>query len=187
MAEELSYRDGHEGDIDPVLIDRRGDGSVRVVVRYPRQVKIRTRNRLIYAVHFFILWHLMLYWLIRAFPRSSVAVLGSLWLPWVLVVGVLAVVWWRTKWLYVFEARPDALAFETQGVLFTRRRRYPRELVTDVSIGRGYHDKPDCLWIMTPRRHLTRRFLDFLGEQHLVDIETALREGLEMRQTLEAR
>src|SRR4051812_28743882 len=80
MNEQLDYRDGHEQtDVAPVLVDRLAGGGVRVVVRYPHDVRVRARNRLFITVGVAIAWGLSGLWMaggtrlsiVRAFIAGS--------------------------------------------------------------------------------------------------------------------
>lgn len=184
VHEPLNYRDGHETNVDPVLIDRPGDGSVRVVVRYPPQARLRARNRFIITLAVVVAWNLLVLWMMHWWMIAGV--LGSLWIIGVLIVGVTAILWWRSGWLYVFEADASELSFALQGYVLTRRRRYRREWLKGIQVVRDRRGRAESMEILTTNRRLNRRFLDFLGEKHVTDVVDALREGLAMTPHMEA-
>jgi hypothetical protein len=180
MNDQLDYRDGHEQtDVAPVLVDRLAHG-MRVVARYPRDVRVRARNRLLLTIATVLGYEMIV---LRGATRPRLwwlAWAGSLFPIAVLVIFVMAMVWWRSGWLYAFEAEATQLRVEEQGRLWTRRFTYRRDMITNIRIEHDRRGRAVAMTILSTSKHLTRRYFDGLEERHLLIIADSLREGLGM-------
>ena len=179
MSEQLEYRDGHAaGDVDPVRIDR-SSATVRVVVRYPLTDRARARNRFLVAGAI-ALGYLLLAVQVGKYFGNRLGwwmIFAALWPLGIIVTIIMATIWLRAGWVYVFETDGAELRFETQGYLWTRRLRYPRDLIKRVEVIDAA-GKSKALVITTKHSYLNQRFLDGMSEQYVVAVADVLREKL---------
>src|SRR5215218_8257569 len=168
-GELLDYRDGREGDVAPVRIERLPSGTVRVVVRYPQAARTRALTRMLLmfaaaATSGAIAWRMAI--------RSP-----SAW--WALPMGlsqflltfaiVMVVLWWRAGWVYVFEAGKDGLMLETRGRVYARQRHALRQHVKDVRVVKDRLGRVTAMEIKSDDRLVRGMWLTGIGEQHVRD------------------
>ena len=182
MGNPLDYRDGHEQtDVAPVLVDRLADGGVRGVVRYPRDLRVRARNRFVIAAGAVIAWGMVALWIVGwTWPPIVRAIIGgSFWPLGPAVVIIMAIAWRRAQRLYVIEADPGGLSLEMHGVMFgPRSQRYRREWIREIRLEKSLSGRTVAVTIVSTAPKLTRRLFDDLEERHLTLIVDALREAL---------
>jgi hypothetical protein len=180
MQNELNYRDGHEQtDVAPVLVDRLANG-MRVVVRFPRHIRVRARNRFLLTIAIIAAYEMLV---LQAATRPRLFWLGfggSMFPIAVMVVFVMGIVWWRSGWLYAFEADARELRVESQGRFWTRRRRCRRDQIRDIRVEEDRRGRAVAITIFGTVRPLAGRYFDGLEARHLRIIADALREGLGM-------
>jgi hypothetical protein len=177
-GELLAYRDGREGDISPVRVERLPSGAVRVVVRYPAEALARARTRLLVSAA-----------IVATFPIIAFRLaMGSPWF-WILpsfcqlgvvLVVVMLVLWWRAGWVYVFEATPTRLVLETRGRVFNREREALGEQVKDVRVHTNGRGSAAAMEIKSSHRLVAGMWLVGIGDQPIRDATAAIREGLGM-------
>ena len=179
-GELLEYRDGREGNVAPVRVER-SPGGVRVVVRYPTGALARARARLVVATA-----------VVAAFPLISLRL--ALWSQWfwilpgfcqlgVTLVVVLFTLWWRAGWVYVFETDLEGVAIETRGRLFNRRRECPRDHIRELRVHTNRLGCADAMEIKSANREVAGMWLAHMGDQYIRDATAAIREGLGMEPT----
>jgi hypothetical protein len=182
LNDQLDYRDGHEQtDVAPVLVDRLAHG-MRVVVRYPRDVRVRTRNRFLITLAIVIAW-----------PFIALRLIMRPWAPWLGVIGagwwplgpaavvVMGLMWAQAHRWYVLEADRRRLVLEIHGLIFkARRRELARESIRDIRLEKNRRGRAVAITIVTKVRSRTLRLFDDMDERHLLIIADALREGLGM-------
>jgi hypothetical protein len=182
VNEQLDYRDGHEQtDVAPVLVDRLPGGGVRVVVRYPHDVRVQARNRFIITVGAAIAWGLSALWMAAGvrLPILRAIIAGSFWPLAPAVVIIMGIVWRQAQRLYVIEADPRGLTLERHGgVLGPRVRRYRREWIREIRLEKNRRGRAVAVTIRASVAKMTYRLFDDLEERHLTIIVDALREGL---------
>jgi hypothetical protein len=181
LNEQLDYRDGHEQtDVAPVLVDRLAGGGVRVVVRYPHDVRVRARNRFFITVGAVIAWGAV-GWQASRWPWVPWwGVLASGWWPFgPALVLIMAMMWWRAQRLYVLEAHVRGVTLEVHGMR-RRRRELLREWIKEIRIERSLAGLAVAVTIVSKNAKRTERLFDDLGERQLTIIADALREGLGM-------
>jgi hypothetical protein len=190
MNDQLDYRDGHEQtDVAPVLVDRLPDGGVRVVVCYPRDVRIHARNRFFIAVSVAIAWGLSAIWMAGGtrFLIVRALIAGSFWPLAPAIVIIMAIVWRQAQRLYVIEADPRGLMLEINGGIFGPRvRRYRREWITEIRLEKNRRGRAVAMTIRANVSKMTYRLFDDLEERHVTIVADALREGLGMPVTTTA-
>jgi hypothetical protein len=180
-GELLEYRDGREGDVAPVRVERLPSGAVRVVVRYPAEALARARTRLLITAA-----------IVVGFP--VVALRMAMWSRWLLIVPsfcqlgivlvvVMLVLWWRAGWVYVLEASPARLVLETRGRVFNREREALREHVKDVRVHLNRRGRADAMEIKSSNRLVAGMWLAGIGDQPIRDATAVIREGLGMGPT----
>jgi len=183
LSDQLDYRDGHEQtDVAPVLVDRLDHGGMRVVVRYPHDVRVRTRNRFLITLAIVIAWPLIA---LRLMMRPWAPWLGGIGAGWwplgpaaVLVMGLM---WTQAYRWYVLEADRRRLVLQVHGLIFkSRRRERARESIRDIHLEKNLRGRTIAITIVTKVRKQTLRLFDDMDERHLLIIADALREGLGM-------
>ena len=182
VKDRLDYRDGHEQtDVAPVLVDRLGNGGVRVVVRYPHDVRVRARNRFFITVGAVIAWA-MVGWQAAIRPRIP-------WWGWLAsgvwpfgpaLILIMAMMWRNSALLYALEADARWLRVEVQGRLRTRRREYRREEIRDVRVDTNLRGQAIAVLIINRTTKLNERLFDGMDARHLRIVVDTLREGLGM-------
>ena len=183
VNDQLDYRDGHEqADVAPVLVDRLAGGGMRVVVRYPRDVRVRARNRVFITVGSVMAWG-VLGWQAAIRPRIPWwEFFASGWWPFgPAIVIIMTMLWWQAQRLYVFEASRIGLTLERHGLVpkWRRRRRWARDSIREIRIETNLlHRRPVALTILSRYGRETERLFDGLDERYLTIIADALREGL---------
>ena len=182
--EQLDYRDGREGDVDPVRIEREPGGAVRVVVRFSPRAQDAARARAL---------------ILAAIVGMVVAVAAvAAWLfgvrlggTWYLVpmalgqfgltfVVVTAFIWWRAGWVTVFEAGADQLVVETRGRLMSARRVSKREHVKHVRVFHDRRGRVRAMEIKAAGGLAGGIWLIGLDERDIEETVSAIREGLGM-------
>jgi len=176
VTEPLGYRDGHEGDVDPVLIDGRGDGSVRIVVTPPPAARLRARNRFLITAGIAVA--LVLTALVARSGNPVFAFGGSFSFIAVAASIVMGLLWLQSGARYVFETNARELCLEVQGRLGTRRRCFPRQCVRDIQVATNLHGRPVALVIKATHQKLGGRYFEYLDAQCIEQVAAALREGL---------
>jgi hypothetical protein len=177
-GELLEYRDGREGDVAPVRVERLPSGAVGVVVRYPAEALARARTRLVLAAALAV-----------AFPVISLRL--ALWSQWfwivpslsqmlVIVTGVMLVLWWRAGWVYVFVVSRTGLSLETRGRVYGRKWECLREHVKDVRVHTDRSGHPMAMEIKSSHRGIRGMWFPDIGNQPIRDATAAIREGLGM-------
>jgi len=177
---ELDYRDGHEqADVAPVLVDRLPGRRVRVVVRYPHNVRARARTRFFIALGVVIAWG-GIGWQAVHQPRIPWwGIFAAGWWPFGPgIILVTMVMWWHANRLYILEAGHSELTLEIQSPLFTRRHVFRGNTIRDIKFERTLRGRPIAITIRTDHRKTTQRLFDGLDVRHLTIIADALREGL---------
>ena len=182
--EQLNYRDGREGDVDPVRIQREPGGAVRVVVRFSPRARDAARTRaLILAaiVGMVVALAALAAWLFGVR-------LGGTWYLVPMVLGqfgltfvvVMAIIWWRAGWVTVFEAGADQLVVETRGRLMPARRVSKREHVKDVRVFRDRRGRVRAMEIKAAGGSAGGIWLIGLDARDIGETVSAIREGLGM-------
>jgi hypothetical protein len=186
VTDPLRYRDGREGVVDPVLIERRGDGSVRIVMNYPPAARRKARNRFLFGSSSAIALILTAVSPIGS-ANHLATIVGSLWLVGVTAAVATGVLWLQTSMTYVFEASSKELCFERCGRFFSRRSCFPSHGVRDIQLAKKVGGRAVALVIRATHQKLAGRYFEYLDEQSLEQIATALREGLAINQPVEAK
>ncbi len=178
MLQRLRYRDGREGDVDPVLSERGGDGSLRIVVNYPKASRRKARNRFLLAGSAAIAF--VLSGVLGARSRSLlIGSLGLLWFIGAMGAVVFGILWVQSGWTYVLEVTAKELCVERRGRFFARRRCFARRCVSDVQVARSLGSgRGVALVFRSSDRNLGRRYFEYLDEPCIEQIATALREEL---------
>lgn len=183
MAEQLDYRDGHEqSDVAPVLVDRLPGGGMRIVVRYPRDVRVRARTRFWVTLAIVIAWPFLALRLAMRPSAPWLGVLGAFWWPLgpaaALIMGLL---WAQAHRWYVLEADRRQLLLEIHGPVRRKRgRELARDAIREICLEKNLRRRAIAITIVTQPRKQSRRLFDDLDERHLVIIADALRDGLGM-------
>ena len=182
--EQLDYRDGREGDVDPVRIEREPGGTVRVVVRFSPRARdaIRTRALMLAAiVGIVVALGAVVAWQFGPWLRGAwyivPMVLAQFGLTFVVVTGL---IWWRAGWVTVFEAAADQLVVETRGRLMSARRVSKRELVKDVRVFRDRRGRVKAMEIKAAGGSAGGIWLIGLDERDIEETVSAIREALGM-------
>ena len=186
VTEPLRYRDGREGVVDPVLIERRADGSVRIVVNYPPAARRQARNRFLIGSSAAIALTLTAVSPIGS-ANHVVTIVGSLWLVGVVAAVATGLLWLQSSWTYVFETSAKELCFERRAPFFSRRSCFPRQVVRDIHVATNLRGRAAALVIRATHKNLGGRYFEYLDERCIHQIATALREGLALNQPAEAK
>ena len=186
VTEPLRYRDGREGIVDPVLIERNADGSVRILVNYPPAARRSARNRFLFtlsaAVAFFLSGRLAARSLNIFFGFfGSLSFLGAA------AAVLFGILWVQSSWTYVFEASSKELCLERRGRFCSRRNCFPRQGIRDVQLATKLRGGAVALEIQSTHQKLPGRYFEYLDEQSLEQIAAALREGLALMPPVEAK
>jgi len=150
-------------------------------VRYPRDLRVRARNRFVIAAGAVIAWGMVALWIVGwTWPPIVRAIIGgSFWPLGPAVVIIMAIAWRRAQRLYVIEAVPAGLTLEMHGVMFGPRSwRYRREWIREIRLERSLTGRAVAVTIVSSAPRMTRRLFDDLEERHLIIVADALREGL---------
>jgi hypothetical protein len=177
-GEQLDYRDGHEGDVDPVRIERRPDGGVRVVVRYPPNSLDRARTRFLLWTAVVVLAGTFAWFMMFRFPSPWWSIPMSLAQLGLTFAIVMLILWIRARCVYVFEANRRDFVVETKGWLFSRRHECLAKHVRDVRVARDRRGRVAAMEIKSANSRIGGMWLVGLGDGHIEAVTTALREGL---------
>lgn len=178
MSQRLRYRDGREGDVDLVLIERGADGSLRIVVNYPPAPRRKARNRFLLAASAAVA--LVLSGVFGARSQSMlIASIGSFWFLGVIAAVAFGVLWLQSERTWVLEISAKELCLERRGRFLARRRCFARGCVSDVQVARSLGSgRGVALVIRANDRMLAGRYFEYLDEPSIEQIATALRDEL---------
>ena len=176
--QQLDYRDGREGDVDPVRIERRLDGGVRVVVRYPPNSLDRARTRFLLWTAVVVLGGTFAWFMMYRFPSPWWSIPMSLAQFGLTFAIVMLILWIRARCVYAFEANRRDFVLETKGWLFSKRHEGLASNISDVRVQRDRRGRVAAMEIRSADRHIGGMWLVGLGERHIEDVTAALREGL---------
>jgi hypothetical protein len=179
VKELLEYRESALGEVEPVRVERT-PGRVRVVARYSRQQRARARNRFLFAAAISIGWMLGVARMRILCPRGWWGVLWSLWMIGVIVTMIMVKIWWRTAWIFVFDATRRELKIEEKGLLWGWTWTFQREHIIDVLVVRDRRGRGESLLIQTRYPKVPRTWLEGFDGKYLTEAAEALREGLGM-------